>query len=438
MIYNRDMIGDTERIRQFIEPSQCHAIRDPVWHHIWIPKAFVALLSAPSFLKLQGIRQLGPSALVYPGATHTRYNHSLGVFHVAKRFLERLIAEPQNHIQFTFAGATAFLCAALVHDLGHFPYTHSLKELPLKDHEELTAELVCGQPLSGLIQSAGIDPLSVALIVDTQRNCTDTELSFYRNVLSGVLDPDKLDYLNRDAYFCGVPYGIQDLDFILSRIFIQEGRIGIDASGVSSIEHVLFSKYLMYKAVYWHKTVRTATAMIKRAIWNALEQGILQAEQLYNLDDAHFVHLAANLASGVPAMGLVALVQEKAFHETICEIPYQKYPQQFARLDDMAERNQVEAKLASYLSRQYQVSLADWQVVIDIPEAVSFEVNMPVRLDGTIVSYLDSGTVFTASVVRDFTASLRMVRLLVPRDLAAQFTRFEQGRLEAMIITEES
>ena len=433
MIYNRTMIGDTERIRQFIEPSQCHAIRDPVWHHIWLPNDFVPLLSTPSFLKLQGIRQLGPSALVYPGATHTRYNHSLGVFHVAKRFLERIMIEVQGQAQITFRGAAAFLCAALVHDLGHFPYTHSLKELPLKDHEELTADLVCSQPIAALIETAGIDPQAVAAIVDTHRHCPDSELSLYRAVLSGVLDPDKLDYLNRDAYFCGVPYGIQDLDFILSRIFIQDGCVGIDANGVSAIEHVLFSKYLMYKAVYWHKTVRTATAMIKRAIWSSLEQGSLAPEQLYNLDDAHFVQLAANLAPGVPAMGLVALVQEKTFHETIWEIPFQRYPAVFGRLCDLSQRNRLESRIAQFLSGRHSGELADWQVVIDIPEAVSFEVNMPVRLNGVTVPYLESGTVFTAGVVHDFTASLRMVRVLVPRG-TSELSLSEQADLQKMVL----
>jgi len=430
------MIGEAERIRHFLEPSRSHAIRDPVWHHIWVPEPLMPLLSTSSFLKLQGIQQLGPSSLVYPGATHTRYNHSLGVFHVAKRFLERLLGDPIGQETITFPGAAAFLCAALVHDLGHFPYTHSLKELPLKDHEILTAELVVRQPLAGLIDAAGIDPVAVATIVDTHQACSDAELAFYRSVLSGVLDPDKLDYLNRDAYFCGVPYGIQDLDFILSRIFIHQGaRIGIDASGVSAIEHVLFSKYLMYKAVYWHKTVRTATAMIKRAIWISLEQGVLSPEQLYNLDDARFVQLASTLTPSMPALGLVDLVQKKAFHEIVCEIPFQENPALLGRLTNLALRNNLESLLAQALSATRNPVLESWQVVIDVPEAVSFEVNMPVFLNGTTVNYLESGTVFTAGVVQDFTASLRLIRVLVPRGTAALSTG-ELAMVREMILSQ--
>lgn len=407
------MNGDTQRIRDFLNPAHCQAIRDPVWGHIWLPADFVPLLATPPFLKLQGIRQLGPAALVYPGATHSRYGHSLGVFHVAARFLQRLMDDPSGGAAFSLPGAKAFLAAALTHDLGHFPYTHSLKELPLKDHETLTAEIVREAEAAAALAAAGIDPGAVARIVDHGLDCVDPEERLYRSVLSGVLDPDKLDYLNRDAYYCGVPYGTQDLDFILSRIFVEgRERIGIAASGVSAIEHVLFSKYLMYKAVYWHKGVRTATAMIKRALWIALSEGAIAPGDLYRLDDARFASLAGDLRAACPALGLVDSVQSRRFHETLVEMPFAADPR-LAALADLAVRDRVEAEIARLLGG----GLEAWRVVIDIPEAVSFESTMPVLADGGIVSYLDSPTVFNAATVGAFTDSLRLLRVLVPADL---------------------
>ena len=402
-----------QKIRDFLDPGSCKAIRDPVWHHIHLPDAFNLLLGEDSFRKLQGIRQLGPSYLVYPGATHSRFNHSLGVFHVAKRFMERLLAEPEFRSFFSESGGRAFLCAALVHDLGHFPYTHSLKELPLNDHETLTAELVCTGRLATLLRAHGIDPQAVAMIVDHGLECGDPELSFYRSVLSGVLDPDKLDYMNRDAYFCGVPYGIQDLDFILGNIRVHQGRrIAIEQAGLSSIEHLLFSKYLMYRAVYWHRQVRTATAMIKRALFIALHEGKIKPDELYHLDDARFIALAENAETACPALHLVGQVSARQLLTTVLEHPFHAGNPAMSALLDLDRRHQCEAEIARRLSRGRGRTIEDWEVVIDIPEAVSFESDMPVLTPAGPMAYLDSGTVFTAGVVKDFTASLRVLRVM--------------------------
>jgi HD superfamily phosphohydrolase len=301
----------------------------------------------------------------------------------------------------------------LVHDLGHFPYTHSLKELPLKDHETLTAELVQDGTLAGCLRSGGIAPLAVATIIDHALPCSDPELAFYRSVLSGVLDPDKLDYLNRDAYFCGVPYGVQDLDFILGNIRVHQGqRIAIRHAGLSSIEHLLFSKYLMYRAVYWHRQVRTATAMIKRALFVSLREGSIRPEELYHLEDARFTDLAERAEKRTPALQLVRQVAGRHLLATVLELPYRQDCPQLAGLCDLDCRHRAEAEIARMLPTGRNGALADWQVVVDIPEAISFESDMPVETQEGIVPYLDSGTVFTAGVVRDFTDSLRIVRVM--------------------------
>ena len=140
-------------------------------------------------------------------------------------------------------------------DLGHFPYAHSLKELPLEDHESLTARIVLDTPLAHVIATdAHADPEMIAKIVDTDLDDRNSkEIAIYRKILSGVLDPDKLDYLSRDAYFCGVPYGVQDVDFIISKLrYHQSEGLVLDEQGMHAVENVLFSKYLMYRSVYWH------------------------------------------------------------------------------------------------------------------------------------------------------------------------------------------
>ena len=134
-------------------------IRDPLRGNIMVPAEFSAILSSPEFVKLSRILQLGPTQLVYPGATHTRRAHSIGVFEMAKRSLAALAAKsPLDGVD--ASGARGFLVAALCHDLGHFPYAHSLKELPLRDHESLTADVVRG-PLRAAVSKAGADPARV-------------------------------------------------------------------------------------------------------------------------------------------------------------------------------------------------------------------------------------------------------------------------------------
>ena len=156
----------------------------------------------------------------------------------------------------------------------------SLKELPLKEHEVLTGEIILSKELYNPIkEELGVPPEMVAAIIDKNLpDGGDEQIVLFRNLLSGVLDPDKLDYLTRDAYFCGVPYGIQDVDFIISRIKpYKKSGLAVDSQGLPAVENLLFSKYLMYKTVYWHKTVRVATAMIKKAIISGLTEEIGRA-----------------------------------------------------------------------------------------------------------------------------------------------------------------
>lgn len=403
------------RILDWISPEACQAIRDPVWKHIHIPRFFIPLVETGAFRKLQGIHQLGPTSLVYPGATHTRYNHSLGVYNVARRFVERLVSQFESIPECSEEGVKSFLAAALLHDLGHFPYTHSLKELPLRDHESLTADIVRGEEIAIPLRNAGIDPEQVALIVDKDLYNDSVEISLYRKILSGVLDPDKLDYLNRDAYFCGVPYGIQDLDYVLAQILVHKDetgyRLAVRESGVSAIEHILFAKYLMYKAVYWHRGVRTATAMIKRALWHSLNEGIIAPESLYHIDDQGLVDLARSTAH--PYLQAVDHVHRGQLKTCILETPFDSTIALHRALTSLEERHHAENDIARIAGLNPHSPNGLCPVLIDVPEAVSFEVDMPVVSSGLSTAYLQTSTVFTGPVVRNFTENLRAVRVFV-------------------------
>jgi HD superfamily phosphohydrolase len=387
----------------FTEP-----IRDALWGHIYLTPALADITASSQFMRLHRIMQLGPTSRVYPGATHSRASHSIGVYHLARRLLIHLAGEGAD-AWLTPVGIKSFLCAALLHDLGHFPYTHSLKELPLKEHEALTGDLIRSEPLKSLVAATGADPYFSAAIVDTSFSGHKSgELTFFRKLLSGSLDPDKLDYLCRDARYCGVPYGAQDVDFILSRLYPNKKRgVDIDSRGIPGIESLLFSKYLMYRTVYWHRMVRSATAMVKKALLGGLESGIIAAEELYNLDDQGLFALVAQ--RDYPLFALLDSVKNGRLFTVAAEIPYDEKTHR--ALLSLPERSRMEESLAAEISSVLRKTLEADAIIIDLPEPISFECNLFINDEDCFFSA--GSSVFKGSLVDNFVKSLRIIRIFL-------------------------
>jgi uncharacterized protein len=383
--------------------AEMHAVRDPLWKHIYIPQKLYEACFTREFLRLSNIKQLGPTYMVYPGATHTRASHSFGVYHIANRLLDNLLHKGASQ-WVTKTGCASFRAAALFHDLGHFPYTHSLKELPLLDHEQLTGTIILNN-LSKYITESGGNPEQTAQIVDTSILTDNEETLFFRKLLSGVLDPDKLDYLNRDAFFCGVPYGIQDTDFVLSTIIPDKQRgIVISSASILSVENLLFSKYLMYRAVYWHKTVRIATAMMKKTLYTALQNEIIQPKELYTLDDQGLYGLLEN-KEYFEELECADGVKQRKIYSVLYEISFSPANSFHTKLEKLDFRYMSEIQLAQI------IGCKPYQILIDIPERVSFESDLWIKDENTVFS--QSSTVFTSDTVSSFTAKLRKVRCAI-------------------------
>jgi len=359
-------------------------IRDALWGHIYLTPELAALTESSPFMRLHRIMQLGPTCRVYPGATHTRASHSIGVYHIARRLIIHLAGEGADSY-LSPEGVKSFLCAALLHDLGHFPYTHSLKELPLVEHEALTGNLIASEPVKSLVTAAGGDPDFAAAIVDDSRKDESRELNFLRKLLSGTLDPDKLDYLSRDARYCGVPYGAQDVDYILSRLHPHPERgVDIDSRGIPGVESLLFSKYLMYRAVYWHRMVRSATAMVKKALLGGLESGVITGEELYHLDDQGLFALAARqeASPGYPLFSLVSSIRNSRLYAVAAEIPFEEKSHE--KITPLSERSRLEESLADEFSGLFGKTFNKDRLIIDLPEPISFESSLFVRDEGCI------------------------------------------------------
>lgn len=398
-----------------LDEGYTEAVRDPLWGHVYLTREFAELLESASYQKLRRILQLGPAAAVYPGATHTRAAHSIGVYHLARRLLRALLDRGADAWT-TAVGAKSFLAAALLHDLGHFPYAHSLKELPLEEHEALTAKLILAEPLRTLVARSGADPYLAAAIVDGNLpDNGDAEAVFFRKLLSGVLDPDKLDYLNRDARFCGVPYGAQDVDFTFSRLHPHPERgVDVDSRGIQSVEAILFAKYLMYKSVYWHRTVRVATAMVKKSVSEGLAAGIIAPEELYGLDDEGLFALLGS--RGHRSFAPAAAAREARFYSIVAEFPYDEANAAHRAFSTPEGRAAEERRLASEWSGKLGAAVDPIGLIVDLPEPISFETGLFVVDEN--VPFERSSTVFRAPVVASFSRALRIVRICAESSLA--------------------
>ncbi len=391
-----------------------HFVKDPLWQSVAMTKEIKDLLEERDVQKLARIRQNGPSYHIYPGAVHTRLSHSIGVYHLGREILLSL-SRKADELPFTEKGIMSFLVACLLHDIGHFPYAHSLKELAVREHEEIAADMILNHPsLNAAVTAAGAVPETVAAVIDKDQLTGDEETILYRSILSGTLDPDKLDYLSRDAYFSGLTYGKQDTDFIISSLALSDGRLAIEHEALASVEQILFSKYMMYRSLYWHKGVRAATCMIKKALTCALLDGTIKYDDLYYLDDNEFNTMCLSRIDKTPALILVDMVEHNELLERKAVKEYSDGGTIEERAKKMDERELMERRIHRSLKRLYP-ALPEYEVIIDIPEPINFESHIPVvDRNGECREMNEDDMVFTGEVSRMFQRKLRKAALYLP------------------------
>jgi HD superfamily phosphohydrolase len=246
---------ETTRIRK------SKIINDPVYGFITIPGELAfRIIEHPYFQRLRRIKQLGLTHLVYPGAHHTRFQHSLGAMHLMSEALDSLKAKGYEISPDEKESAEL---AILLHDIGHGPFSHALENSIVDgiSHEELS--LLFMDSLNDENQGR----LATAKDIFTNKY----PRKFFHQLVSGQLDVDRLDYLKRDSFFCGVAEGIVSLDRIIKTLVILEDNIGVEAKGIYSIEKFIISRRLMYWQVYLHKTVLSAEALLIRILRRARE-----------------------------------------------------------------------------------------------------------------------------------------------------------------------
>ena len=245
------------------------SIFDPVHGTILLDGPALGLIGTGEFQRLWGIRQTGFAHLVFPGANHTRLEHSLGTFWVASQMAERLGLDGPARGRVT--------AAALLHDLGHAPFSHTLDGPMLEtlgvSHEGVSRARIEGTDPSWppdraevprILEKFGLRPREVAELVDPTPRVAASPLE--RAILHGAVDADRIDYLQRDAHYTGVGHGAVDAGRLLETIREDSGHIAFAEKGRSAVEGFLVGRALMYSTVYYHKTVRAAEMMAQAAV----------------------------------------------------------------------------------------------------------------------------------------------------------------------------
>jgi HD superfamily phosphohydrolase len=241
--------------------------KDPVHNYIHVQDRLIwTLINTPEFQRLRRIRQLGTSYLTFHGAEHSRFSHSLGVYEITRRIISQF--ERGGFEDWPREESLVALCAALLHDLGHGPFSHSIEEAFDMDHEEWTCRILLGDTEVNRVLEEAESGLAERVASVIRK---DYEKKIVVNLVSSPLDADRMDYLLRDAYFTGVNYGTIDVDRILRMLRPHNGRVVVKESGMHAIEDYLMARYQMYWQVYFHPVTRSSDIVLKQIFRRAKE-----------------------------------------------------------------------------------------------------------------------------------------------------------------------
>jgi HD superfamily phosphohydrolase len=275
-------------------------IRDPVHGYIKLTEVERDLIDSPFVQRLRRIHQLAGSYLVYPGAVHTRFDHVIGAMHVAGQIGESLVRSSYMDADLV----QEVRAAALLHDVGHGPFSHMFEEVLSKkndvSHEDISQRIIMETSIRDILDKNGFSPKKMSeFAVGRQR----AKQPFMNEVIAGSLSADMMDYLPRDAYFTGVEYGKVDAQRVIDSLHVAEGHLVIDDAALYAFEAMLLARYEMFKAVYFHRTVRAAELM--------LVHSMKLADEVLGLTDLSDLDRYLELTDEVVLHNLVALKPSK-------------------------------------------------------------------------------------------------------------------------------
>ena len=347
------------------------AIKDSVHDYVTLCPAAEALLDTEPVQRLRHIKQLSTVRLVYPSASHTRFEHSLGVYHLASRATEfmGIDGDRARHVR----------VAALVHDIGHGPYGHQTEEVIRRrtgqDHDEI-GWLLRDDAVAAALDAHDVNPDRIAALVRGE--------GMLGQLVSGELDVDRMDYLVRDAHHTGVPYGTIDHERLIRGLRLVDGQLVLGEGNVESAESLLLARALMDATVYRHHVSRIAGAMLERASERLLD-GSYGVEQFRRMADHD---LLVRLREEVPSLGRRIEYRnlfKRAVWAELGEVP--------ARVVEMGDDDEREAERAI----ADRAGVAETDVIVDVPARPALkESNSRVVVDGVVQRLEDASELVPA------------------------------------------
>jgi HD superfamily phosphohydrolase len=388
-----------------------------------------AIVDSEAFQRLSTISQLGLVSLVYPAAHHSRFEHSLGVYRLALMYLRQLSLDDTFVQRVSVDQAERFLVAALLHDVGHWPFCHLIEDLGLpgfERHEALARHCLTEGELAEVLERHwGMRGAEVADLLDQVSD--DPASRILQSMISGPIDVDKMDYLMRDSLHAGVPYGRNfDQARLISSLCLNAAGDGIALTekGRTAIEMMVFARYVMFSEVYWHHTVRSATAMLQRAFLEVHER--LDRPWIFHTSDDEFVRHFRSRAEGTPAQRLLdglfgrrrslykRWIQYSGFEDPSLHSQLARQP--YARLVDCS------AHLAERMARQLGRPIEPHQVLIDAPPfqlEVQFAIDLFNPKEGGYRRLEDLSPVVKTLATTQFNEYVKRVRVFVDPEIAA-------------------
>ena len=349
-------------------------IRIPAELDVPVTPRVCRLIDTPEFQRLKSISQLGLVGLVYPAANHTRFEHSLGVYRLALLYLRRLAHDPRFSKLVSSADAELLIVAALLHDLGHWPFCHAIEdiELPRVPRHEFFASsfLLEGEIAELLVSDWGLHARDVATLLSGEPQQPSHQL--LASLLSGPIDIDKMDYLPRDSLHAGVPYGRHfDQERLIGSLCLNADgtAIAIGEKGKTAAEMMVFARYVMFSEVYWHHAVRSATAMLQRGFFHLYES--LDLDALFRGSETSLISELRSAAEGTGAAPLFDGIfgPRRRLYKRLLQFSLLEDADLYRRLAGKPYRwlAAVSEQLAQRISDRQGVTIQPHQILVDAP-----------------------------------------------------------------------
>jgi HD superfamily phosphohydrolase len=430
------MVDELDRIPELQAlDARWGLIRIPPELDVPLTRRVRRLIDTREFRRLARISQLGLVGHIYPGATHTRFEHSLGVYRMALLYLRRLAFDDRFRSLVTPRDAQRFVAAALLHDLGHWPFCHAIEDMQLAgvpQHELLANSfLLEGEVADVLRHDWGLQPREVMALISGEPR--DGQSLLLSSMLSGPIDVDKIDYLMRDSLHAGVPYGRNfDQDRLIGSLCVNAAGDGLAVTdkGRTAAEMMVFSRYVMFSEVYWHHAVRAASAMLQRAFY--LLHPDIDLDWLFRLSEHDMIQHLMQKGEGGPAADLLdgLFGSGRRLYKRLEQFTIFHHPKLYRRLARRSYPLLVACgeHLAASLSRRLGRRVAPHEILFDAPPVkleVQFQVDVFFPKEDRYRPLGEVSPVVRTLATRQFDDYVKRVRIYCHPSLADELRGIE-------------